>query len=63
MNIFELNNFSNFFLDFSKEKFEKEQAKMIFEEIGTLLERRDYISAKKHCNELILNVIFNYFII
>ena len=58
MNKFELNNFSNYFIDFNPKKFENQQAKIIFEEIGFLLEKRDYPSAKKHCNEIILNVIF-----
>jgi hypothetical protein len=63
MNKLELNNFSNYFLDFDPQKFEKQQAKMIFEEIGVLLEKRDYQSAKKHCNEIILNVFFFLYII
>ena len=56
MNKFECLNFMNFFIDFETKKFEKKQAKMIFEEIGTLLERRDYKSAMKHCNEGVIEV-------
>lgn len=56
MNKIELLNFSNFFLDFDQEKFEKEQAKMIFEEIGNLLDKKDYKNAGKHCNEEIIEV-------
>ena len=63
VNHFECLNFTNFFIDFKPKTFEKEQAKMIFEEVGVLLERRDYNNAKKHCNEIILNVNFYFFIL
>jgi hypothetical protein len=60
VNHLEILNFQNYFIDFNKNKFENEQAKMIFDEIGNLLERKDYINAKKHCNEMIIDVNYSY---
>lgn len=61
VNFIELQNFQNYFLDFDKNEFEKRQAKMIFDEIGSLLDRKEFSNASKHLNEHLLNVI-KYFI-
>ncbi len=55
-NYIELYNFQTFFIDFDKNDFENRQAKMIFDEIGNLLEKKDYTNASKHLNENLLNV-------
>lgn len=57
INFIEIWNFQNYFLDFDKNEFERKQAKMIFDEIGSLLEKKDFINASKHLNEHLLNVI------
>lgn len=62
VNFIELFNFQNYFLDFDKNEFEKKQAKMIFDEIGSLLEKKDYTTASKHLNEHLLNVYYTFLI-
>lgn len=54
----ELLNFQTYFIDFHKYDFEKKQAKMIFDEIGTLLEKKDFTNTTKHINESLVNVNF-----
>ena len=50
-------NIETYFLDFDKNEFETKQAKLMYDEIGSLLEKKDFLNCSKHLNENLIKVI------